>query len=216
MKSFLFGCLCLLFVAALPVSAQQHQVQRRTNSVLAFPQFKDATVHFSFMRKGQAKANIFLKDSGLLFMQDSTVMQANLGDVISVDFDSVQYMRVSKELGMGRVVAGKDNVFLLCVTTLDLKSYNSDASKGENLPYFNIDGFDMFLEINGDFREEAKGYPLQDKYYFLVRGDVVPAVERLVKKKIRADKKGDFKVLMADRFWSWKDAESLTDLLDYF
>ena len=218
MRKWLYGSLLagLMLLSVLPVAAQQQQVERRTNSVLAFPEFKDATVHFSFMRKGKAKANIFLKDSGLLYMQDTTVMQADLTDVISVDFDSVKYMRVTKDIGMGRVIAEKNNCALVCVTTIDVKSYDTDEAKGQNLPFFSLEGFNVFLEIEADFRDEAKGYPLQDKYYFMVRGNAVPAVERKVKKVIRAEKKSDFKELMADRFWSWKDAGSLTDLLDYF
>ena len=42
------------------------------------------------------------------------------------------------------------------------------------------------------------------------------SAEKIVKKSIRADKRNDFKELMKNRKWSWKDANSLKVLVDYF
>lgn len=54
------------------------------------------------------------------------------------------------------------------------------------------------------------------RIFFVVKGEAIPAAEKIVKKSIRADKRNDFKELMKNRKWSWKDANSLKVLVDYF
>lgn len=209
----LLAAMCL--VPALNLSAQQVQEKRYTHRVLVFPEFRDARITFSFLRKGKARANIFYKDASLIYLQDTVKMQADLSNVLRVDFgDSVSYQTVGKQ--MGRVVAEKGRNSLVCVTTVDMSEYNTDAEKGKNLPFFELPDFNVFLETEGDFSDDAKqGYPLKDTYYFISMGDPFPATEREFKKHLAAEKKNDFKELMKDRFWSWNDARSLAKLLDY-
>ena len=73
----------------------------------------------------------------------------------------------------------------------------------------------MFMNLNQDRRDEDMGIPLQDKYYFSAKGFIFPANETAFKKAIKKEQQQPFKVLMENRFWSWKDPESLTMLLDF-
>ena len=57
--------------------------------------------------------------------------------------------------------------------------------------------------------------PLCDTYYFSVKGRIIRANETEFKKVMDPGQKQAFKVLMGNRFWSWKDEESLKMLLDF-
>lgn len=212
MKKLAFT-LFLSLLTVLPVGAQQIQVRRFSKGVLAFDKFKNANITFAFFRHGKAKANIFLKDASLVYLNDTVLMKADLSNVLRVDFDTVSYQCVNNQLG--RVLAEKNGHSLVAVTMIDLDYYGGDKQRGNNLPYFEMPDFNIFLEVNGDFRDDAKGYPLKDVFYFITKGDPFPATERAFKKHLREDKRLDFKELMKDRFWSWKDPESLKRLLDF-
>ncbi|MBQ5370681.1 MAG: hypothetical protein IIU50_03885, partial [Bacteroidaceae bacterium] len=61
-------------------------------------------------------------------------------------------------------------------------------------------------------REYDKGFPLQDKYYFSIKGEIIPANESKFKKFVKPEMKEAFKRLMNDHLWSWKDPASLAQL----
>lgn len=212
MKKLAF-LLLVAFLSVVLLEAQQIQVRRFSKGVLAFDKFKDASITFAFLRHGKAKANIFLKDASLVYRSDTVLMKADLSNVLRVDFDTVSYQRVKDQ--MGRVLAEKNGHSLVAVTTIDFDYYGGDKQRGNNLPYFEMPDLNIFLEVNGDFRDDAKGYPLKDVFYFITNGTPFPATEREFKRHLREDKRLDFKELMKDRFWSWKDSESLKILLDF-
>lgn len=213
MKKYLLS-LCFGFCFILPSSSQQAQIQKRTTNPFAFSKFRDATVTFFFNRKGKAEANIFLKNSKLCFMQNGKVMEAFVEKVLSVDFgNDIIYMKMDSI--MGRVIAQKKNNYLLRVTTIDLETYKEETGNGNNLPYFSMEDFGVFIQVDGDAHETLQGYPLKNTFYFIHKGKSIPAVQREFKKYVRADKKLDFRNLMNDKYWSWKDEESLKTLLDY-
>ena len=176
----------------------------------------DAKVLQPFGRSVKARANIFLKNSALLFVQDGQVMQANIDRVLGVEFDSIKYMKVSSEQ-MGRVVAQKGYNYLLRVTTIDMDKYSAEVTGGENLPYLDLSDMGMFLEIDSDSQkwEEDYGYPLQNKYYFSIQGKIIPANESNFKKYVKPEMKKAFKRLMNDHYWSWTDEASLMQLFVY-
>ncbi len=212
MKRIIFSF--LLVCMALTAAAQQQVGDKRTHNIFTFKEFKEAKVLQPFGRFVKTKANILLKASTLCFMQDGKVMEANLQNVRGVEFDSVTYMKVD-EKQMGRLVSSKGYNYLLCVTTIDDDKLKAETVGGDNLPFLDIPDAGAFFEIDGHATEFDKGYPLQDKYYFSIRGKIIPANESQFKKFVRPEMKTAFKRLMNDKFWSWKDPESLTQLFTY-
>ena len=194
--------------------AQQQQEHRRSTETFVFPEFQEAKVLQTFGRSVRAKVNIFLKDAALYFVEDSVVKKAYTQHIIGVQFDSVKYLKVDSI--MGEVLSSRKYTHLVRVTTIDMDKLRAETTGGENLPYFQIEGVhtSAFYEIEGQIYDE-KGYPLKDKYYFLIRGNVVPAIESKVKPYVRPEMREAFKNLMGDRFWSWSDPKSLKMLLDY-
>lgn len=209
---FLFA---LLWVSGATM-AQQAQVERRSKIPFAYKDFKDSNIEFAFGKDKIYKANIFLKDASLLYKNDTTVMKANLFGVISVDFGDALYRKTGDR--MGKVIEQKGEVFLTVVTTIDTDRMREDARSGRNSTFLDLPEFNLFIDTNADYWAEGEGssWPLKDEYFFVVKGEAIPAAEKIVKKSIRADKRNDFKELMKNRKWSWKDANSLKVLVDYF
>ena len=211
----------ILFLSALlrvsgATMAQQAQVERRSKIPFAYKDFKDGNIEFAFGKDKIYKANIFLKDASLLYKNDTTVMKANLFGVISVDFGDALYRKTGDR--MGKVIEQKGEVFLTVVTTIDTDRMREDARSGRNSTFLDLPEFNLFIDTNADYWAEGEGssWPLKDEYFFVVKGEAIPAAEKIVKKSIRADKRNDFKELMKNRKWSWKDANSLKVLVDYF
>lgn len=208
-------------VACLPMMAQQSQEEKRSNSQLVFSDFQDAKINQTFNRFIRAKVNIMYRNGALCFVDetDGKVKQAFAKNIISVDFDSVRYMKVDT-VAMGRVVAQQGYNTLLCLTTIDMARYKELTTGGTDLPFFEIDmaglGMSQFMDLSGAEQQANKGYPLKDEFFFNLKGKIIPAKEKFVKRNVRSDMKTAFKNLMADRWWSWKDEKSLAKLLMYF
>lgn len=215
MKKTILFLFALLWVSGATM-AQQAQVERRSKIPFAYKDFKDVNIEFAFGKDKIYKANIFLKDASLLYKNDTTVMKANLFGVISVDFGDALYRKTGDR--MGKVIEQKGEVFLTVVTTIDTDRMREDARSGRNSTFLDLPEFNLFIDTNADYWAEGEGssWPLKDEYFFVVKGEAIPAAEKIVKKSIRADKRNDFKELMKNRKWSWKDANSLKVLVDYF
>ena len=215
MKKTILFLFALLWVSGATM-AQQAQVERRSKIPFAYKDFKDGNIEFAFGKDKIYKANIFLKDASLLYKNDTTVMKANLFGVISVDFGDALYRRTGNR--MGKVIEQKGEVFMTVVTTIDTDRMREDARSGRNSTFLDLPEFNLFIDTNADYWAEGEGssWPLKDEYFFVVKGEAIPAAEKIVKKSIRADKRNDFKELMKNRKWSWKDANSLKVLVDYF
>ena len=215
MKKTILFLSALLWVSGATM-AQQAQVERRSKIPFAYKDFKDGNIEFAFGKDKIYKANIFLKDASLLYKNDTTVMKANLFGVISVDFGDALYRKTGDR--MGKVIEQKGEVFLTVVTTIDTDRMREDARSGRNSTFLDLPEFNLFIDTNADYWAEGEGssWPSKDEYFFVVKGEAIPAAEKIVKKSIRADKRNDFKELMKNRKWSWKDANSLKVLVDYF
>lgn len=212
MKKILFYLLAAL--APLSAAAQQQKADDRSHNIFVFPEFKEAKVLQPFGRSTTTQANIFLKNGALCFMQDGKVMQAFTDRILGVEFDSVQYRKVDNTK-MGRVIAQKGYNYLLCVTTIDMKKLKAETTGGDNMQFLDIPDAGAFFELDGGAFEFDKGYPLTHKYYFCVGGRVFVANETNFKKYVKPDMMKAFKRLMNDRFWSWGDPASLTQLFTY-
>lgn len=204
----------LLFALILPAAAQQQTGDRRTHNIFAFAEFQDAKILQPFGRFTRAKANILLKNSTLCFVDSATIKEAYVQNVLGVEFDSVKYMKLN-DTQMGRVVSQKGYNYLLCVTTINMRKLRDETEGGDNLPFFEITDAGAFFELDGQAFEFDKGYPLTQKYYFSIKGTVIPANETQFKKHVRPEMKSAFKRLMNDKFWSWTDPASLEQLFTY-
>lgn len=206
----------LVTVMLWPAAAQQQVETRRTKSVFANPEFVEAKVLQPFGRSVKAKANILLKNSTLCFMRGDTILEAYVANVLGVEFDSIHYMKVNDKQ-MARVVAEKDYCYLLCVTTINMSQVARECAGSENVLSDIGDGqlAARFAEAMSTDYSMKNGFPLQDKYYFNIRGQIIPANQTAFKPFVKPEMKNAFKRLMNDKWWSWKDPASLAQLFTY-
>lgn len=208
------------FFFVLSASAQQAQEDKRSDSQLVLPEFRQAKVRQPMGRVTRARCNIMYKNAALCFVdeKDGTIRQAVVDNIIGVDFDSCRYVKVD-ELAMGLVVGEQDDMLLCRVTTIDMDRYRELTGGSTDLPYISLDigtGVDTFVDLSGAEQQANTGYPLKDRWVFrLKNGSFLPATERNVKKHIKKELKTAFKTLMEDRWWSWHDEASLKKLFMY-
>ena len=217
MKSLRFTLLAWLVTVMLwPAAAQQQVETRRTKSVFANPEFVEAKVLQPFGHSVKANANILLKNSTLCFMRGDTILEAYVANVLGVEFDSIHYMKVNDKQ-MARVVAEKDYCYLLCVTTINMSQVARECAGSENVLSDIGDGqlAARFAEAMSTDYSMKNGFPLQDKYYFNIRGQIIPANQTAFKPFVKPEMKNAFKRLMNDKWWSWKDPASLAQLFTY-
>lgn len=215
--------ICLFLIALClcgALHAQQATELKRSKTVFAYPEFKVAKVNQSFGRFVKDTINIFLKDASLVFKHGDRVYKANVDYILGLEIDSVKYRKVGTQ--MARVIAQKGVNMLLCVTTVDLDILGEETHGPVSQGFFDLDipslggtSASGLLDFSGHEREEDEGYPLKNKYYFLINGEPVVANESQIKKYVRPDMKTAWKNLMADRFWSWNDPQNLSQVLIY-
>ena len=198
--------------------AQQVQVEKRSQTALLYPTFQEAKILQTFGRSVKAKANIFLKDGSLVYLDEKTnkVMRAYVKNIVGVEFgDTAKYMKVDSV--MARVVAQKGYNRLLCCTHVYMPLYREETTGGKGMDNFTVElpGSETFLNLDTQKRDDEGGIPLTDTYYFYINGFVIPANESSFKKFVGKDQMQAFKVLKENRFWSWNDPESLKMLLDF-
>ncbi len=205
--------LILLVFAALFASAQNVEV-RRSKSIFLFPEFRPAKVMQTFGRHIEVeRANIAINNGSFVYMQGDSIFTPSNNSILGVQFDSIHiYMRVDGMV-MGRVIASENYNNLLCVTTVDSDILTEETNRTTAMAFLSMSG--SFF-ANYDIFDRDEGYPLCDTYFFSIKGQVFPAIEREVKKHIAPDKKREFRNLMADRWWTWKNPESLVQLLPLF
>lgn len=213
--------LLLLLASCLGAQAQQAYQDKRSDSQLVFKEFQMAKVRQGFGKVTKAKCNIMYKNAALCFLdeKDGKIRQAYVQNVFAVEFDSCRYMKVDT-LAMGLVVGEQDGMTLLRVTTIDMDRYHELTQGGTDLPFLDIDfgghGPDTFVDLSGAEQQSNTGYPLKERWVFRLKdGSFIPATERNVKKHVKKELKEAFKTLMGDRWWSWKDEESLKKLFMY-
>lgn len=198
--------------------AQQAQQEKRSDSQLVFPTFQNAMVRQSFGRVTRGKCNIMYKNAALCFLDetDGKIRQAFVQNILGVDFDSCRYIKVDS-LAMGLLVGEQNGHQLLRVTTIDMDRYKELTTGGTDMPFFDLDmagfGPDTFVDLSGSEQASNVGYPLKDRWVFRLKsGTFVPATQRNIKKHVKREYITAFKNLMDDRWWSWKDEESLKKL----
>lgn len=206
--------LLLAMALTMPVAmAQQLQVERRSKLPFAFADFKEAKVNQPFGRHTTAKVNFRLWDGALCFIDgENNVRRAYVKNILSVDVDSLHYVKVDSIFG--QEVASQGYSKLVRVTLIDKHAYGQEITELNTMMSTGGGTFKWsILELE---EKAAEGYPLRDVYYFVVKGKSFPARESYVKKEVAPEYKAAFKTLMGDRWWSWHDQESLEKLLMYF
>lgn len=158
----------------------------------------------------QRQANIFLKNSSLVYRLGINVMEASIDQIRSVKFPDRFYVRLDDELAWVIDTLGSNK--LLCVSEIDIEAYKKQLLNERQITNLELG---QFVNVTGTdlSTEEKQNYPLNNTFYFDIDGKIVKAHERNVKRLISDENQRIYKMLMRNGSFSWNDPASLMEVL---
>ncbi len=197
--------LTLLITMALPSSAQE------TSALTIYKEFQPATIYLADGRKLKLPlANIFLKNSSLLYKSGQETKEANMKTLNSVVFPDRTYFRIDSLLAYQVDTVGQHA--LLCAQKIDFESWRQNIVN--NTVYSSMDINDMFSYTKADITDEQDlRFLMVSLYYFRLDGKYVLADERHLKRALSKDKRRLMESVLMDPSFHWNDKDCLLKLL---
>ena len=198
----------LLFTSILSAKAQG-----TTTMVTVYQAFKPATIHLVDGRQLKVGlANIFLKNSGLLYISGHDTKEASLNNISKVEFQDRTYYRIDSVLAYQ--VDTVNHQPLYCAQRIDLVAWKGLIINNRQLD--NISLGDMLTYSATELADQHDiHFPLINLYYFQIDGKYVLAHERNLKRVLDKEKRRLMASIMSEPEFSWTSEKSLLKLLKY-
>lgn len=198
----------LLSIGVLTASAQG-----TTTMVTVYQAFKPATIHLVDGRQLKVSlANIFLKNSGLLYISGHDTKEASLQNISTVEFQDRTYYRIDSVLAYQ--VDTVNHQPLYCAQRIDLVAWKGMIINNRQLD--NISLGDMLTYSATELADQHDiHFPLINVYYFQINGKYVLAHERNLKRVLDKEKRRLMASIMSEPEFSWTSEKSLLKLLKY-
>ena len=184
-----------------------------SSSFTVYKEFKPCTITLADGRKlSQPFANIFLKNSTLLYVSGGLTKQADVKAVTAVDFEDRHYIRIDTLLCFLVDTLGADALYK--ATIIDVPAYNRLLLNNHQLT--NIDfSFNSVIQTSSiDLENESEiKMPLIDIFYYRFNGKMYRVHERELLRQLPKDKRRILKTFMNMSGFSWTDSDSLMKLL---
>lgn len=200
----------VILTATLLLAVLQGTAQQVTTSLTAWSEFRPAVVHLT---NGQTLslplANIFLKNSSLLYMSGEDTKEANTNNIQKVEFQDRTYYHIDTLLAYPVDSIG-GNV-LYCAKVLDLKGYKQLITNSATITTIEVATTINYAKVNvsDDIR-----FPVIPVYYYELDGKIVPVHERHLKRFLSKEKRRLMNSAMNLPDFSWTDEKSLMKLLE--
>lgn len=167
-------------------------------------QFRTATVYTGIFKRSKTvvPCNIHVGTQTLYYSQNDTLMEADPGSVVRVDFpNGDSYMPVGSDQRFGRIVR-EDSIDgkiarVICVRSVNQKAldqkYLDHLNKTKNLVQgatFNVS--DIASADAGTVMEEQP-LPMINEFYFQVRGEIFPATTKQILDRIAPNRKQEYR-----------------------
>ena len=193
--------LTILFATIFCLASQAQEV---TPSVTVYKEFRPATVYLTKIQL----ANIFLKNSSLLYMQNNTAMEAIMNTINRVEFEDRTYYRLDTILAYR--VESVDNNVLYCAQTIDVAAFQQQRRNNVNIS--NLDLGEIIGVTTVDIGDVTE-FPIKSEFFFLLDGKLVKVHERTLKLVLNKEQRRLMASVMNMQGFSWTDPKSLTTLL---
>ena len=187
--------------------------QTTTTSLTAYQSFQPATIHLVDGRKLKVDhANIFLKNSGLLYISGHDTKEANLKTMATVEFKDRTYYRIDSVLAYQ--VDTVNHQELYCAPRIDVVAWRGLLINNRQLN--NIDLGEMVTYSATELVDKQDiHFPLINLYYLKIDGKYVFAHERNLKRVLDKEKRRLMTSVMSEPGFSWTSEASLLKLLKY-
>ena len=198
-------------MAALRVAAQEV-----TPQLTAFPEFRPATATMADGKKMDIPmANIFLKNSSLLYISGELTKEANTKNLLRVDFKDRSYIRIDSVLAYQVDTVGKNALF--CAKVLDLKAYKQLLINNSNITNLNMNdllSMNMLQYTTVDIGDTQDiHFPVIPLYYYRINDKFVLVHERHLKRFFDKENRRRMESVMNMPGFSWTNEEFLLKIL---
>ena len=214
MKKLVLPIIICLLSLIISLSASAQEV---TPQLTAFPEFRPATV---FMNDGKKMdipmANIFLKNSSLLYLSGDLTKEANTKNILRVDFKDRSYIRIDSVLAYEVDSVGPK--VLYCAKVLDLKAYKQMLANNQNITNLDLNdltSMNVFQYTTIDL-QDAKDihFPVIPLYYYKINDQFVFVHERHLKRFFDKENRRLMESVMNLPGFSWTDEKFLIKILE--
>lgn len=211
-KLVLSATVLLMVMAALRVAAQEV-----TPQLTAFPEFRPATATMADGKKMDIPmANIFLKNSSLLYISGELTKEANTKNLLRVDFKDRSYIRIDSVLAYQVDTVGKNALF--CAKVLDLKAYKQLLINNSNITNLNMNdllSMNMLQYTTVDIGDTQDiHFPVIPLYYYRINDKFVLVHERHLKRFFDKENRRRMESVMNMPGFSWTNEKFLLKILE--
>lgn len=205
----LLAILYVFFWSSITASAQFAVGESKTKT--AFKVFSPALITMENGDRISVKeANIFLRNSCLLYKHGARIMQADMDNVKAVDIEGRHYVKVDTMLAV--LVDSANKSQLLASTVIDMEAYVTQMQN--NRQFTNLEMREMVNYATIDLvAEEDKTYPLVKYFFYRINNKLYPVTERNVMKLAPKEKRRFIKSIIQSADFSWGSEDSLMKLL---
>ena len=188
--------------------------QKRTTQATLYNQFKPSVITLKNGQKvKQSLTNVFLKNSSLVYLKGEYTMEANMDNIIAVEFDDRSYTNINNQLAY--VVDSVGENILYRIDLLDLVAYNQQIRNNINISNMGFENGGITtttMDING---EDDYKFPVISNFVYYYNGAFVKAHERDLSHVLPKDKdlKRKYRTIIGMDDFSWTDGKSLVKLL---
>ena len=199
-------------MAALRVAAQEV-----TPKLTVFPEFRPATAYMADGKKLEIPmANIFLKNSSLLYISGELTKEADTKNLLRVDFKDRTYIRIDSVLAYEVDSVGANALF--CAKVLDLKAYKQLLANNSNITNLDLNdlaNMNMLQYTAIDINDVSDiHFPVIPLYYYRLDNQFVLVHERHLKRVLDKEKRRRMESVMNLPDFSWTDEKSLLKILE--
>jgi len=202
----------VLIMAAVKVAAQEV-----TPQLTVYPEFRHATVYMTDGKKLDIPmANIFLKNSSLLYISGELTKEASTDNLLRVDFKDCSYIRIDSVLAYQVDTVGTNALF--CAKVLDLKAYKQLLANNQNITNLDLNdlsSMNMFQFTTVDIGDEKDiHFPVIPLYYFRINDQFVFVHERHLKRFFDKENRRRMESVMNLPDFSWTNEKFLLKILE--
>lgn len=205
--------LTTMLMASVAICMQAQSSVEMSKYATQYKDFQPAKIYMLHGDTIQATSNIFLKNSSLYFMRGSLMMQADMQNVVAVDFSDRHYVKIDTLLA-GVVGTYKGNE-LLCSRQIDMNAFISmkkNASMVTNMDF----SLNSYLNVQKlDMSNDDEEFPIHRIYFYYLNGKYVRINDRDLYRNIPKDKRGVFNTITQMNEFDWYDETWLMKLLKY-
>lgn len=207
----------VLLSTMLLMVAFKGAAQEVTPQLTVFPDFRPATAYLADGKKLDIPmANIFLKNSSLLYISGEVTKEASTKNLLRVDFKDRTYFRIDSVLAYQVDTVGKNALF--CAKVLDLKAYRQLIANNSNITNLDINdlaSMNMFQYTTIDINDVKDiHFPVIPLYYYRLNNQYVLVHERNLKRALNKEERRRMESVMNLPNFSWTDEKFLLKILE--